>query len=456
MIEIADAVASKSKRRRRPLQEQKFSSYLSFGHGATACLGIFLFVYALVLLCASPLLQQEAPSDMHMTRGQVLKPVVSQLGEKMKHLPNVVLPGGGAASALLKQQLENFRKKEGVIDSHLIDKANEELNQLRKAREDAAALAQRNEQAASQAVANAAVVPPGKRTGFFILGMHRSGTSMLSGLLVTGLGYEVGGPLIGSKFDNEKGFFELIDAVLQNDEFMNLQSVWWSYNVMLFDYKKALEDKKNGIAKFKHGKRALAFLNNPDNSPWMQKDPRMCITLKTWLPLLNSEPAIVWTYRHPMEVAHSLITREPSFTLDHTLRIWIAYNMRGIQNSANLCRIYSSNDAVLADPLNEVKRISEELTAKCGVPAPPNELTDEQVSKFVDTSLQHNKKKVGEDLPVIAEHGDCKVHHFVTETAATDPIYQLEKQYYLIAMKLYCDMGSGAAYEDNYEWPALP
>jgi hypothetical protein len=37
-----------------------------------------------------------------------------------------------------------------------------------------------------------------KLPGFMVLGMHRSGTSMLSGLLVKGFGYETGGPLIGA------------------------------------------------------------------------------------------------------------------------------------------------------------------------------------------------------------------------------------------------------------------
>lgn len=37
-----------------------------------------------------------------------------------------------------------------------------------------------------------------KTPGFMVLGMHRSGTSMLSGLLVKGFGYETGGPLIGA------------------------------------------------------------------------------------------------------------------------------------------------------------------------------------------------------------------------------------------------------------------
>jgi hypothetical protein len=447
MVVVADADSSKSRRRRRPTQDVSFASALSFGKGPTLCLVIFLVTYALVLLFASPLLYQKVTSTVHLTRGQVLKPVVSEIKEKLKHLP-----GAGAAGAI-KKQLESFRKEAGVADKSLIDQALEQLNLLRKAREDTAAKARENGAGSGNLPAKQA--PPGKRPGFFVLGMHRSGTSMLSGLLVTGLGYEVGGPLIGSKFDNEKGFFELIDVVLQNDEFMNLQQIDWSANVYHYDYKKALEAKESGEAKFTYGKRALLFLNNADNAPWIQKDPRMCITLKTWLPLITSEPAVLWTYRHPMEVAHSLIAREASFSLDHALRIWIVYNMRGIQNSAGLCRVYTNNDAVLANPLNEVKRLSQQLTDKCGVPPPPNELTEEQVAKFVDTSLQHNKKKVGEDLPVIEQHGDCKVHDFVTTTTQTDPRYQLERKLYLIAMKLYCDMGSEQAYKDEYHWPDL-
>lgn len=45
------------------------------------------------------------------------------------------------------------------------------------------------------------------RNGFIVLGMHRSGTSMLTGLLVTGLGYNVSGPLIKPNKTNKKGFF---------------------------------------------------------------------------------------------------------------------------------------------------------------------------------------------------------------------------------------------------------
>jgi hypothetical protein len=129
--------------------------------------------------------------------------------------------------------------------------------------------------------------------------------------------------------------------------------------------------------------------------------------------------------------------------------------MRGIQNSAGLCRVYTNKDAVLADRLTEAKRISQQLSDKCRVPPPPISLTEDQVSKLIDTSLQHSKEKVGEDLPVVEEHGDCKVHDFVTTTAQTAPRYQRERKLYLVAMKLYCDMENGQAYRDEYVWPDL-
>ena len=434
------------RRHQKPLQEQKFSSYLSFGFPVTLCLGIFLDIYMLVMICASPLLLQEAPHEVHIKRGAVLRPVVDNIKNRWHGRSNqIVVPV--PISGELQNKADNLRKQQSNNDAKLIELAQKELNEKKRRREEAAQDGKARELPKQQT----------DRKGFVVLGMHRSGTSMLGGLLVKGLGYNAGSPLIGGAFDNEKGFFELVPAVLQNDEFMNLQHVWWSANVINYDSAQALTDKESGKATFRQGDRALAFLNNPESAPWMQKDPRMCITLRTWLPLLNSAPAVLWTYRHPMEVAHSLIRRETSFTLDHTLRLWIVYNMRGLQNSQDLCRVYSSNEIILADPLREVQRLSEELTAKCGVPPPPYKLTKAMVGKFIDTSLVHHgaKKMYGDGRAVIETHGeDCPVYELETKTKVGTELYELELSLYKAAMKLYCDMKSGVAYKDDYnEWP---
>lgn len=433
----------RTRRRKRPSTDQPFTYYLSFGLETTFCLGLFLFMYAIVMICVAPLLYQEAPEEANVPRGHVLKPMADKIKE---NIPKAVPLAGEAI-----KKMQNLKKNLKISEESLLGKAEDELLKLRKRREEKAEAIELKEKEAALPRKTRSV----DRKGFMILGMHRSGTSMLGGLLVTGFGYNVGGPLIHENFDNEKGFFERIDAVLQNDEFLNLQNAWWGANVINYDYQKALDDKNSGKAKFKEGERALAFLNNPENAPWMQKDPRMCITLKTWLPLLNSEPAVVWTYRHPLEVALSLIRREKMFTLDHGLRLWIVYNMRGIQNSEGLCRVFSSNEAILADPLTEVTRISQELTTNCGVPPPPNKLTAEQVEKFVDTSLQHNKKAIGADMPVIRRFGSCEVHELVTDSEKDTPRYNLENDLYMTAMEIFCAMKNGAAYDPDYLWPEL-
>ena len=57
--------------------------------------------------------------------------------------------------------------------------------------------------------------------------MHRSGTSLLGGLM-NAMGLKTGGPLIGAAGDNAKGFFERIDVVLQNDYIMKKQGIHYS------------------------------------------------------------------------------------------------------------------------------------------------------------------------------------------------------------------------------------
>jgi hypothetical protein len=184
----------------------------------------------------------------------------------------------------------------------------------------------------------------------------------------------------------------------------------------------------------------------------------MCITLKTWIPLFANKPAALFTYRHPYEVALSLKKREKGFPLERGLRLWIIYNMRAIQNSAGLCRVLSSNEAVLADPLTEVQRISDELTSKCGMPAPPRKLEQTDVDKFVDPELQHNKKE-REDKDagkaVITDYDGCVVREYESSEKEGSDAHTREHALYIKAMEVYCDLKSGAAYKDDYQWPSL-
>lgn len=133
-------------------------------------------------------------------------------------------------------------------------------------------------------------------TGVIVLGMHRSGTSMLTGLLATAFGYHASSPpsnnnpsgkLIQATQDNAKGHFELSSVVHQNDALLRNQNAAWAVNVKQFNATTALtriksrqnNNKELALLLSKENKAALDnFFHNPETVPWIQKDPRMCIT----------------------------------------------------------------------------------------------------------------------------------------------------------------------------------
>jgi len=451
-----DAKRNRQRRNKKARPEQRFANYLVFGFTSTLCLALFCLCYLLVLILLWPLLEESTPESMpdetprdyieHMHVPPSLEKI-AQVGAKERL---------GEVSSNLRKKLQKFRQGNGVLDANLLDNALAEYEAIQKEKKikEIAAKAKEEELNRNKPGSNAIGA---ERKGFMILGMHRSGTSMLGGLLHKSAGFAVGGPLIGSSFDNEMGFFERVDIVLQNDEFMRHQHIDWAHNVINYDWEQALKDKESGVVTFKEGDRGLPFLNDPNNSPWMQKDPRMCITLKTWLKLLNSEPAIIYTYRHPLEVALSINKRDDSIAVETGLRLWIVYNMRAIQNSKGLCVVKSSNDAILANPLHEVQRIIDELTSKCSVPAPPHGMTQEAVDKFLDPKLQHHKKKANTGQEVLKTYNDgkCEVHSYTSHEQEGTEAYEREHRLYHKAMKIYCDLQSEVAHADDYIWPEL-
>mmetsp|Transcript_3999 Transcript_3999/g.6263 ORF Transcript_3999/g.6263 Transcript_3999/m.6263 type:complete len:463 (+) Transcript_3999:513-1901(+) len=431
-------------RKKNSLMHQSFSSYIAFGYQSTACMCCFFTLYILLLVCIFPMLQT-TPAE------------IPQGPLEGAHLPRVknerlvkAASNLRSSASNLRSQFRKWREGNSVTDKSLLQETATEFEELKKKRYSKNASSfTKSKNSNNQGI---------ETSGVIMLGMHRSGTSMLSGLLVQGIGYNVGGPLIGAAFDNEKGFFERVDVVLQNDEFMKSQNIWWGSRVKHYDSEKAYEEYKSGKINFSEGAKGLEFLNDKKNTPWLQKDPRMCITLKTWLKILDNPPAIVFTYRHPMEVAMSLNKREKDFPIESGLRLWILYNMAAIRNSASLCRVFTSNDMVLAKPLEETQRIADELTSKCHLPPGTKHMTQEQIDVFIDPNLQHNKKQMkkeknGKILQEIKK--GCVIREYQSQYDEGSASYKRELALYKIAMEIYCDFESGDAYKDNYQWPGL-
>lgn len=275
------------------------------------------------------------------------------------------------------------------------------------------------------------------RPGLIVLGMHRSGTSVLTGLL-SKMGLATGGNLLPPASANKKGYFERFDVTRQNDAFLARQGA--SYLVVeQYNHSKALMDIVISKNQFQEGQKSLAFLNSETNYPWVLKDPRLCITLRTWLPLLNFIPAVLFSYRHPLDVASSLANRDERLPLEEGVRLWYAYNRNAIMASHDLCRVVTSYKAVMSQPKEELDRIFDEAHL-CGVPV-PQRIELPEIEEFVDAKLQHGKAGTQQS---------CDAESLTLPWRSKAP--ERDLQLYREAMRVYCALEDRSAFRRDFEW----
>ena len=90
----------------------------------------------------------------------------------------------------------------------------------------------------------------------------------------------------------------------------------------------------------------------------------------------------------------------------------------------------------------------------------PSRISQEEVDKFIDPALQHNKKQLeleqSKNARILEEHGGCKVKDY--QSKYTDGSQEKDREMFLYkaAMKIFCDFESGDAYKPDYQWPELP
>jgi hypothetical protein len=255
---------------------------LIFGRKSTICLFIFAIIYATFMICFQPMLQEDDAKTLHDSMKHVRKP--HHVREKIRHAKDKFIQKEKDIAQMFKRRKHGGAAVAGEGGTKHKKKLDTEKDLMNKSwqkfeRRSNVKIFNPEEKSIQDQIVNGKItVDNTKKTGgFMVLGMHRSGTSMLAGLLVEGFGYQPGKPLIQPAYDNAKGFYELVPAVLQNDVFMDAQGVDWSANVVNYNPEVALESYTQGRIKFERGANALRVLNNPANIPWLQKDPR-CVT----------------------------------------------------------------------------------------------------------------------------------------------------------------------------------
>lgn len=149
-----------------------------------------------------------------------------------------------------------------------------------------------------------------------ILGMHRSGTSCLTGCLHD-LGLNLGSVSQSNKY-NLKG----------NQENLNVNKL--NESILKYNHGSWFEPPENLIYTQKHKDIRDQILStyNEIEPPWAIKDPRILLLYEFWSLKLPKHTFIA-TYRHPIAVANSLAAREKLYiSFNDGIKLWIIYNQK--------------------------------------------------------------------------------------------------------------------------------
>ncbi len=155
-----------------------------------------------------------------------------------------------------------------------------------------------------------------ENTAVVILGMHRSGTSWLTGALQQA-GLHLGRHHTWNPY-NQKGNRENPDLFELHEEILARSGFAW-------DSPPPLDGESLWTQGFlSRAERLCAEIGQ--RSPWGFKDPRTLLLLDGWLQLL-SNVRLVGIFRHPLAVAASLESRN-LMARDRALELWLEYNLR--------------------------------------------------------------------------------------------------------------------------------
>jgi hypothetical protein len=215
----------------------------------------------------------------------------------------------------------------------------------------------------------------------FVLGMHRSGTSALSGLLIDA-GYSAPMDLMAANDANPKGYWESMGLFQLNDALLaSLGSDWKSVNSLPLgweDYERTVQWRLDTM---RHLERVFSSTGHP-----IIKDPRYCLLLPGLAPLLESnliELSFLLTLRHPFEVSKSLKVRD-SIPAYQGIRMWLLHVFNSEKLSRYFPRAFIEYNDLLSRP--------SEILVLCTKTIQGNlSMGFDSVNQTVDANLQHHK-----------------------------------------------------------------
>ena len=236
------------------------------------------------------------------------------------------------------------------------------------------------------------------QTAAVVLGMHRSGTSALAGVLVQ-VGFAAPRRALPASSVNERGFWEseLVNA-LDDELFSEAGMSWFSLQQVPWDVL--------GRTRLRELRRRANEILIDEFDATVQpviKDPRMCRLLALWQPVfakLAARTVYPIALRNPLEVASSLARRN-DFELDLGLMLWARYYLDAEAQTRGLQRAIISYERLVDNWPVELARLRQRLGLTEG--------DDLAVGEYLSGELRHHRhsdrdiRAALERIPLLAE-----------------------------------------------------
>lgn len=223
----------------------------------------------------------------------------------------------------------------------------------------------------------------------FVIGMHRSGTSLVTRLL------EIAGAYVGTEETlmaanewNETGFWEDMRFANINARLLEEFGGWcWDPP----DFPRGWLDDERTKPFYAEGKDLLSrFTPHPT---WALKDPRATLVLPFWHRLIE-RPKHVMCVRNPLDVAASL-TKRDGMPEEFGMALWHAYTLRALLDSPAEDRIILLYEEVVRNPLGAASPLFTFVgeADRFGKPE-----TRESIEQSVRSGLKHHDHSLEELL----------------------------------------------------------
>lgn len=229
-----------------------------------------------------------------------------------------------------------------------------------------------------------------------ILGMHRSGTSVLTrvinllGLPLCSANDIVSGP------DNPTGHWESASLMKFNDQL--LQALGGKH-----DAPPVMEHgwAEHEVAVNLYAEAAAKFRRVHVTESWVWKDPRTCLTLPFWRVIWSGAPVAVFVHREPLEISLSLGSRD-GIRKAHCIALWERYTRSALQNAKGLPLVTVRFGEVMADPVCAIAQLNRHLT-ELGVSVPGDIHEAAEFVSSAQATSRHMNLRLADDRDATGE-----------------------------------------------------